>query len=120
MYAIVSNGVEIAMCDAPNYVKRTKDGIWINTKMYEADAVAVNGVIYNMPGKNVFEGAPEAVVVERDAGERAFESMQAIAENKENAAMIEDALCEIDAAGFENIATIEDALCEIDMMNGGN
>lgn len=119
MYAILSGGALVALCDKPRYVRlNPNSGCYVEAKAEEAIAVAVNGELYNINGGNAIPDAPQAVVKEDDAAEYVFGNRVRILENEEatSAAVVrlEDALCEQDAAAEERLAAIEDALCELD------
>lgn len=69
MYAIMSNGVMLALCDQPHYVKKNEKGVYVQTQPPNAEAIAVNGTLYNLPGQTAVPKAPEAVAVEIESGE---------------------------------------------------
>ncbi len=120
MYAIISGGKEIALCDNPNYVKQNEQGVWIGTNIDDATAISVSGMLYNIIGSKAIDGAPEAFAIERDGGKRAFDNSKQIIAAMAKTETIEDALCELDASELARITVIEDALCEIDAAaNGG-
>ncbi len=121
MYAILSGGVLVSLCDKPRYVRLNPDsGAYIEAAPEEAVAVAVNGVLYNINDGSDVPGAPGAVVRGIDASEYIFDNRVQIAENKHvtGTAVIrlEDALCEQDAAQDERVSAIEDAVCELDSL----
>ena len=97
MYKIVSNGEIIALCDKPRYVKKKVDsGAYIQCSESEAEAIAISGNLYNLPGNNKIENAPEVNILTVDSGEILFSGY-------------------VDKQSFLNeISSIEDALCEID------
>lgn len=47
MYVIVSNGEVVGLCDEPNYIRK-KDGIWIEARADEAEAIAIGGNAYEL------------------------------------------------------------------------
>ena len=120
MYAIISNGDLIALCDKPRYVRKNpSSGAYMQASREDAEAVAVNGTLYNINGGNAVEGAPQAIIREEDGAEYVFKNKTKIEENEaaQGAAIVtmEDALCEQDAANDERISALEDAICELDM-----
>lgn len=123
MYAILSGGVLLALCDKPRFVKRNDGGVYVEAEEPEAIGVAVNGDLYNIGGKGEIPDAPEATITRRDVAEVVFQNRARIKENEEatGAAIIEveDALCDIDAATEGKLAAMEDALCELDSNIGG-
>ncbi len=125
MYAILSSGVLIALCDKPRYIKKNKaSGAYIEATETEAIGISVSGSLYNLPGGDAIPDAPEAVVTQSEAAEYVFRNRVRIEENEavQGAAIIsmEDALCEQDAANDMRVSAIEDAICELDSsINGG-
>lgn len=126
MYAILSGGALVSLCDKPRYVRRSPDsGAYIEAAPEEAIAVAVNGTLYNINGGSAVPGAPEAIVREEDdAAEYVFANRARIAENEQATGAVvvqlEDALCEQDAVQDERVSALEDAVCELDAaLNGG-
>lgn len=125
MYEIIINGRVVALCDKPHYVKIKEDsGAYVEASHEEAIGIAVNGVVYNIDGRNDIPNMPQAIVKESSVSEYIFRQSVEISENKErtNSAFIdvESALCEFDTTTDERIGAVEAALCEIDAaINGG-
>lgn len=125
MYAIMSGGALIALCEKPRYVKLNEDsGAWVEANAEEAVGVSVCGDLYNINGGNAIPDAPEAVVSEGDVSEYVFRNRAKIVENEENTGTaivdVENAVCELDAATDTRISEAETALCELDeLINGG-
>lgn len=124
MYAICSGGELIALAENPRYVKRNEDGIFVEAAAEDAEAIAVNGTLYNIPGGDTIEGAPEAVVVEAEAEEYIFTNRvrieQDAASGNARISTVEDAVCDLDESTDERMSAIEDAICELDeMISGG-
>lgn len=124
MFAIMSNGALVSLCEQPRYVKQSETGVYIEATAAEAIGVSVNGNLYNINGGNNIPDAPEATIAERDGSEFVFKNRARIEKNEAETGAaiisIEDALCEMDTAENDNMAAIEDALCEIDSRaNGG-
>lgn len=116
MYAILSEGQLIALCDKPRYVKiKEETGVYIEAESKEdALALSVNGTLYNLIGKDNIPDAPEALVRDTSVSEYVFNNKIQINKNEAAAITIEDALCEQDSNIEERLAMIEDALCELD------
>lgn len=74
MYAIMSGGALLALCDRPRYVKKNDEGVYIEVQEPEAEGIAVNGDLYNLPGGTAIPGAPEAVPTEAESGELIFQN----------------------------------------------
>lgn len=125
MYAIVSGGILVALCDKPHYVKLNEDnGCYVEANETEAIALSVRGNLYNINGGNAIPDAPLASVTQSDGSEYVFQNRARIAENEENTAAaiieMENALCDLDAVAESKLTAIEDALCEMDsVINGG-
>ncbi len=125
MYAILSGGALVALCDKPRYVRlNPESGAYVEAAPEEAIAVSVNGDLYNINGGSAVPDAPEAVVREDDMAEYVFGNRARIVENEQAAGaavvQLEEALCEQDAATEERLTAVEEALCELDSaINGG-
>lgn len=125
MYAIISRGVLVALCDRPRYIKvNPKTGAYVEASEVEAVGIAVGGDVYNLFGRMDIEGAPEAIIRDNDVAEFVFRNSVKISENEEatNAgfAEVEDAVCEFETSADERMSAMEDALCELDtLINGG-
>lgn len=125
MYAIYSRGALIALVKSPRYVRANEDFILVEASEDEADAIAVNGTLYNMPGRTIIADAPEAVLREADLEEYVFEN-QVHAEkdvSRANAriSIVEDAVCDLESALSSRLAVLEDAICELDsIINRGD
>lgn len=128
MYAIISGGVLLALCDKPRYVRKNEaSGAYVEAEEAQAEGISVNGDLYNIGGGSAIPDAPQAVVTEGEASEYVFRNRVRIEENEKNTSTaivsIEEALCELDTASTENAEVMENALCELDEMicaiNGG-
>lgn len=125
MYAIISEGALVALCEKPRYVKRNAaSGLFVEAAEAEAIGIAVGGQVFNLPGGAAIPDAPEALAQIAEAAEFVFRNRARIIANEEstNAAIVamEEALCEMDGASEERLTAIEDALCEMDAAaNGG-
>lgn len=120
MYAIISNGNLVSLCEYPNYIKKNNTGVYISTNEDDAIGIAVCGNLYNINGYENIKDAPQAIVVEHNTSDFVFKNMVTIKKNEEThnntIAAIEDAMCEIDTLSSERLSSIEDALCELDMV----
>ena len=72
MYAILSGGALVALCDKPRYVRKNENGIFVEAAPEEAIALSINGTLYNINGGDAIPGAPQAIVSESDAAEYVF------------------------------------------------
>ena len=84
MYAIISGGELVALCDKPRYVRVNPDsGCYVECARAEAIAVSVNGDLYNLGGGSAVTGAPAAVVRETDAAQYVFRNRAQIIKGTE-------------------------------------
>ena len=68
MYAIISKGELLALCERPRYVKRNEEtGAYVEAAEAEAIGIAVGGEVYNLPGGTAIPDAPEALAQEGEA-----------------------------------------------------
>lgn len=91
MYAIISKGELLALCERPRYVKRNEEtGAYVEAAEAEAIGIAVGGEVYNLPGGTAIPDAPEALAQEGEAEEYVFRNHARIIENEEatNAAFV--------------------------------
>ena len=125
MYEIIIEGRVVALCEKPLYVKVKEDtGAYVEASPDEAVGIAVNGIVYNIDGRDDIPDMPQAVVKKSSVSEYVFEHGVKISENEKraNAAIIdvESALCEHDTMTEEHFKIVEIALCELDAkVNGG-
>lgn len=125
MYTILQNGELLAFCDKPRYVRiKEESGAWVEAEEKDAEAIAINGELYNLIGKNTVADAPQVVVKNGDAAEYIFGNRAQITQNKEeqDAAIItlETAACEQETATEDRLAAVEEAVCALDsVINGG-
>lgn len=125
MYAIVSGGELVSLCDNPHYVKLNEEnGCYVESDESEAIAVSVRGDLYNINGGNTIPDASQAAITQSDGAEYVFQNRARITENEESTVAkmieVENALCDLDTVAESKLTAIEDALCEMDsMMNGG-
>lgn len=124
MYAIISGGELISLCDTPRYIKiKESTGVYIAVEPEEAIGVAVAGNVYNINGGNAIPDAPQAIIKTDDAGEYVFRNRARIVKNEEDTATafveVENALCDLDIAADEKLTAMENALCELDTLIAG-
>lgn len=125
MYAIISEGRLVSLCDKPRYIKiNTDNGSYVETDEANAIGISVCGDLYNIDGKKLIPDVPDAVIREDEIADYVFLNGVRIERNESDTKIafieIEDALCELDAVSSENLTTLENALCELDgLINGG-
>lgn len=79
MYAIMSNGALLSLCDKPRYIKRNESsGAYVEAAAADAIGASVNGDLYNINGGNAIPGAPQAVVAQAESGELIFRNTACI------------------------------------------
>ncbi|MCD7732392.1 MAG: hypothetical protein LUH56_03010 [Oscillospiraceae bacterium] len=125
MYAVISEGALVALCDKPRYVKINENtGLYVRAEKEDAIGISVNGKLYNLPGSSVIAGAPEAIVRDGDVSEYVFSNRARIEVNAESTetafVSVENAVCELDSSIQDRLAVVETALCELDtLITGG-
>lgn len=124
MYAILSGGVLLALCDKPRYVKKNEaSGAYVEAAEAEAIGISVSGDLYNFGGRAAIPDAPEAIITHSDIAEYVFRNRVRIVENEEatGAAIVEmeNAMCESDAETDGRLTEVENALCELDAAING-
>ena len=117
MYAIISKGELLALCERPRYVKR-------NEELFSNGLAALHRFIDLMGTEPAIPDAPETLAQEGEAEEYVFRNHARIIENEEatNAAFVamEEAMCDMDSSSEERLTAVEEALCELDSAaNGG-
>lgn len=120
MKAIVSDGLLVALCDVPRYVRLNPDnGCYVQAEEAEAEAIAVNGELYNLPGGTAIADRPEAFVNEQDAAEYIFANQTLIVQTAETQDVLQVAMCEQDAVNDERMSALEEAVCALDSAING-
>ncbi len=119
MYAILSGGELLALCDEPRYIKiNEKTGTYIRASAEDAIGIAVNGATYNLPGRSDIADAPQVVIRTGDVSEYVFRNKAQIKENEDSTSAaivaVEDAICSMDESSEARLAALETALCELD------
>lgn len=125
MYAILSGGKLLALCEKPRYVRMNEQtGAYVEADSEGATGIAVGGEVYNLPGGTAIQDAPEALVVKRDEAEFIFQTKAHIVKVEETTGTaivgIEEALCEMDSASEDRVTALEQAMCDMDeIISGG-
>lgn len=118
MYAIISGGALVSLCDKPRYVKLNSSGVYVEADKADAIGISVNGTLYNLVGGTAIADAAEAVVRESGEAEYVFRNRAKIVENEESTSAaiveVEDAMCSLDETYDGRLNAVEDALCELD------
>ena len=68
MYRIVKDGAELALIEAPNYVRRAGNGCFVLCQEAEAAGIAYNGTVYHLLSREALEGAESVILEAADAG----------------------------------------------------
>ena len=68
MYRIVKDGAELALIEAPSYVRKAENGCFVLCQEAEATGIAHNGTVYHLLGREALEGAESVILEETDAG----------------------------------------------------
>lgn len=68
MYRIVKDGTELALIEAPSYVRQARNGCFVLCQEAEAAGIAYNGTVYHLLGREVLEGAESVILEVADAG----------------------------------------------------
>ncbi len=110
MYKIINtnSGELVGYTESPIWIRKHKNGCYVQTERKKAEGIAFNSTPYSIGG---LDGLDIVVVVKSDAGNIFVDDATMQAAD----AVLEDAMCEMDALTEERLAAIEDALCEMDM-----
>ena len=68
MYRIVKDGAELALIEAPSYVRQAGNGCFVLCQEAEAAGIAYNGTVYHLLGREILEGAESVILEAADAG----------------------------------------------------
>ena len=68
MYRIVKDGTELALIEAPNYVRRAGNGCFVLCREEEAAGIAYNGTVYHLLGREELEETESVILEAADAG----------------------------------------------------
>ena len=69
MYRIVKDGAELALIEAPSYVRQARNGCFVLCQEAEAAGIAYNGTVYHLLGREALEGAESVILEKTDAGD---------------------------------------------------
>lgn len=81
MYRIVKDGAEMALTEAPNYVRKAGNGCFVLCQEPEAVGIAHGGTVYHLLGREALEGAESVILEETDAGAVITEAKDLAVEN---------------------------------------
>ena len=81
MYRIVKDGAELALIEAPNYVRRAGNGCFVLCQEAEAAGIAYNGTVYHLLGREDLEGAESVILEAADAGAEIQTTRESAAQN---------------------------------------
>lgn len=84
MYRIMRDGAEMALTEAPNYVRKAENGCFVLCQEPEAVGIAHGGTVYHLLGREALEGAESVFLEAVDAGAE----VQATRRNAESAARL--------------------------------
>lgn len=68
MYRIVKDGAELALIEAPSYVRQAGNGCFVLCQEAEAAGIAHDGTVYHLLGREALEGAESVILEAVDAG----------------------------------------------------
>lgn len=68
MYAVVKGGAVIGIVEKPRFIKKTEDGVFVETSEGDAQGIALNSTPYNLPGGEM-EGLETVDINEVNGGE---------------------------------------------------
>lgn len=81
MYRIVKDGTELALIEAPSYVRQARNGCFVLCQEAEAAGIAYNGTVYHLLGREVLEGAESVILEVADAGVEIQAARESAAQN---------------------------------------
>ena len=81
MYRIIKNGAELALIEAPSYVRQARNGCFVLCQEAEAAGIAYNGTVYHLLGREVLEGAESVILEVADAGVEIQAARESAAQN---------------------------------------
>ena len=81
MYRIVKDGTELALIEAPSYVRQARNGCFVLCQEVEAAGIAHNGTVYHLLGREVLEGAESVILEVADAGVEIQAARESAAQN---------------------------------------
>lgn len=81
MYRIVKDGAELALIEAPSYVRQAGNGCFVLCREAEATGIAHNGTVYHLLGREALEGAESVILEAADAGAEIQTTRESTAQN---------------------------------------
>lgn len=81
MYRIVKDGAELALIEAPSYVRKAENGCFVLCQEAEATGIAHNGTVYHLLGREELEGAESVILEAADAGAEIQTTKESAANN---------------------------------------
>ena len=81
MYRIVKDGTELALIEAPSYVRQARNGCFVLCQEAEAAGIAYNGTVYHLLGREILEGAESVILEVADAGVEIQAARESAAQN---------------------------------------
>lgn len=81
MYRIVKDGAELALIEAPSYVRQAGNGCFVLCQEAEAAGIAYNGTVYHLLGREDLEGAESVILEAADAGAEIQTTRESAAQN---------------------------------------
>ena len=123
MFAIIIKGENkvVDWVTEPKYIRFSKkSNRYVKTRKERAEGISAdNGrYILNLPGKNIIEGKPEAIIADRgDIGPILFKNQNNINDIRKENQLTQDALIEQDEIVEDRLSIIEDAILELDSKN---
>ena len=64
MYRIIKDGTELALIEAPSYVRQARNGCFVLCQEAEAAGIAYNGTVYHLLGREILEVADAGVEIQ--------------------------------------------------------
>ena len=81
MYRIIKDGTELALIEAPSYVRQARNGCFVLCQEAEAAGIAYNGTVYHLLGREILEGAESVILEVADAGVEIQAARESAAQN---------------------------------------
>lgn len=81
MYRIIKDGTELALIEAPSYVRQARNGCFVLCQEAEAAGIAYNGTVYHLLGREALEGAESVILEVADAGVEIQAARESAAQN---------------------------------------
>lgn len=68
MYKIIKDGATLAQVEAPSYVRRQNNGLFVTCEERDAQGIVHNGTVYHLLGRADLEGRESVTLEQFDAG----------------------------------------------------